>query len=89
MTTYRNRFGASEAVNHPYMDEGPWTDEVRVGELPLGTGQTMTFVFDFGDWWEFKVELERVEPVEEFPELEYAVVLDEHGKAPEQYRSWA
>ena len=87
--TYRNRFGASEAVNHPYMDEGPWTDEVRVGELPLGTGQTMTFVFDFGDWWEFKVELERVEPVEEFPELEYAVVLDEHGKAPDQYRSWA
>jgi len=46
-------------------------------------------VFDFGDWWEFKVELERVEPVEEFSELEYAVVLDEHGKAPEQYRSWA
>jgi len=87
--TYRNRFGASEAVNHPYMDEGPWADEVRVGELPLGTGQTMTFVFDFGDWWEFKVELERVEPVEEFPELEYAVVLDEHGKAPDQYRDWA
>lgn len=34
--TYRNRFGVSERVNPPYMDEGPWTSEVLVGDvLPL------------------------------------------------------
>lgn len=87
--TYRDRFGALAEVQHPYMDEGPWTDEVRIGDLPLSVGQTMTFVFDFGDWWEFDVELERVEPLEEFPSLEGPVVLEEHGEAPEQYRSWA
>ena len=83
--TYRNRFGMEERANHPYMDEGPWTDEVRVGDLPLNTGQTVTFVYDFGDWWEFDVELERIESVEAFPSLEGAAVLDEHGEAPDQY----
>jgi hypothetical protein len=87
--TYRNRFGASEEVHHPYMDERPWTDKVHVGDLPLSTGQAMTFVFDFGDWWEFNVELERIESVEAFPSLKGAVVLEEQGEAPDQYRDWA
>ena len=57
--SYRNRFGVLERVNHPYMDEGPWTSEVLVGGVPLRVGQAMTYVFDFGDWWEFDVTLER------------------------------
>jgi len=86
--TYRNRFGVLEEAHHSYMNEGPWAGEVRVGDLPLSVGQKMSFVFDFGDWWEFELELERVEPVEAFPSLEGAVVLDERGEAPPQYRSW-
>jgi hypothetical protein len=86
---YRNRFGALEEVHHPYMDEGPWTDEVRIGDLPLSTDQAMTFVFDFGDWWEFDVKLERIESIEAFPPLEGTVVLNEHGEAPKQYQGWA
>ncbi len=80
---YQNRFGLLERVNHPYMeDEGPWTDEVLVGEVPLRVGQTMTYVFDFGDWWEFEVTLERVDPD---MAIEEPVVLEKHGEPPVQY----
>lgn len=85
--TYRNRLGMVKHVNHPYMDEKPWTDEVRVGDLPLNTGQTVTFVYDFGDWWEFDVKLERIDPVDS--SLEGPIVIEEQGESPEQYKSWA
>jgi hypothetical protein len=84
--TYRNRFGVETHVNHPYLDEGPWTSEVRVGEVPLLEGQLMTYLYDFGDQWEFDVTLERVDPVE--PAIKDALVVDAHGEAPEQYPSW-
>jgi len=81
--SYQNRFGVSERINHPYMeDEGPWTDEVLVGDVPLQVGQTMTYVFDFGDWWEFDVTLERVDPD---MVIEEPVVLEKHGEPPVQY----
>jgi hypothetical protein len=80
--SYQNRFGVSERVNHPYMDEGPWTSEVLVGDVPLRVGQTMTYVFDFGDWWEFDVTLERVDPG---MVIEEPVILEKHGEPPSQY----
>ena len=79
---YQNRFGVLERVNHPYMDEGPWTSEVLVGHVPLRDGQTMTYVFDFGDWWEFDVTLERVDSD---LVIEEPVVLEKHGEPPDQY----
>jgi hypothetical protein len=82
---YPNRLGVTERINHFYMDEGPWTSEVRVGDVPLRIGQAMTFVFDFGDWWEFEVALERVDPG---MTLKEPVVLEVHGKPPDQYPVW-
>jgi hypothetical protein len=82
---YRDRLGAECSVFHPEMDEGPWADEVNVGELPLEPGQSMDFLFDFGDNWRFTVKLERVEPrgARKRPRI-----LERHGKAPPQYPSW-
>jgi hypothetical protein len=82
MFEYRNRFGVTERINHPYMDEGPWTSEMQVGETPLKVGQAMTFVFDFGDWWEFEVALERVAPD---MALKKPVILEAEGESPDQY----
>lgn len=82
---YRNRFGAMQGVHHPYMDEGPWTSQVRVGDVPLGLGQTMTYVFDFGDWWEFDVTLEAIDTD---MEIDGPKVLESQGEPPEQYPSW-
>lgn len=81
--SYQNRYGVWEHVNHPYMDEGPWTDEVRVGDVPLGVGQVMEYLFDFGDNWKFTLALERVD----LPDtaLQEAVILEAHGEPPEQY----
>ena len=56
--------------------------EVLVGSVPLRVGQTMTYVYDFGDWWEFDVTLERVDPD---LVIEEAVVLEKHGEPPAQY----
>jgi hypothetical protein len=84
--TYCNRFGVDESVHHPYVDEGPWTDEVRVGDVPLPVGHAMTYVFDFGDWWEFEVTLEEVDPTGKA--LPGPALVDGRGDAPEQYRRW-
>ena len=53
-----------------------------VGDVPLRVGQAMTYVFDFGDWWEFDVTLESVDPE---MAIEKPVVLEAHGEPPEQY----
>ena len=83
--SYQNRFGALESVNHPYMDEGPWTSEVLLGDVPLRIGQTMTYLFDFGDQWEFDVTLEQIDPA---MVVEGPVILETHGEPPEQYPRW-
>ena len=80
--SYQNRFGLLERVHHPTMDEAPWTSEVRVGDVPLRVGHAMTYVFDFGDWWEFAVTLERVDPGMAIKE---PVVLEKRGEFPSQY----
>lgn len=84
--SYRNRFGVGTHVNHPYLDEGPWTSEVRAGDVPLQEGQSMTYLYDFGDWWKFDVTLERVDPPDRA--MKAPAVLDACGEAPEQYPSW-
>ena len=81
--TVENRFGISFRINHPVVRELPFTDQVRVGDLPLTPGASMTYLFDFGDNWEFEVKLERIEPGD--ARRRKPVVLDAHGRAPEQY----
>jgi hypothetical protein len=80
--SYRNRLGTLERAYHPYMDEGPWATEVRIGDVPLPVGQTMTYLYDFGDRWRFDVTLERVDPG---LAVEGPVVLEQHGEPPPQY----
>jgi len=60
--SYRDRMGARVSVHHPAMDEPPYTDQVKIGTLPLEPGQTMDLTYDFGDNWPFTVKLERIEP---------------------------
>jgi len=82
---YRDRLGSKRSVHSSEMDEGPFAYDVKIGHLPLEPKETMTFVFDFGDCWEFKVKLERIEPR---GKQKSARILERHGKAPEQYPSW-
>ncbi len=84
--SYKNRFGQSTSVHHLYIEQEPFTTEVRIGDLPLQPGTTMTYLYDFGDRWEFDINLERIDPVDR--RMRKYRILDIHGQAPEQYPSW-
>ncbi len=43
--TYTDSFGVPRHVNHPYLEEPPSTEEVIVGDLPLGPGDALTYLF--------------------------------------------
>jgi hypothetical protein len=65
------------------MDDYPPATEIRIGELPLKPGGKMTYLYDFGDRWEFDVTLERIDPPD--PKIKKPAVVEKQGKAPKQY----
>lgn len=81
--SYRDRFGVTVQVKHPYLEEPPSTDEVAIGEIPLRPGASMEYLFDFGDEWRFDVKLERIDPAD--GRIKKPKLLEEHGEAPPQY----
>jgi hypothetical protein len=83
---YRDRMGATATANDPEIDEGPWADQIPIGTLPLEPGQTMELRYDFGDNWEFRVKLERIEAPD--AKVKVPAILEKHGKSPEQYPRW-
>jgi hypothetical protein len=60
--TYQAPNGRKMTVTQPWADGSPSTDEVQIGSLPLNEGSMMEYVFDFGDWWQFQIQLEAIEP---------------------------
>ena len=83
--SYRNRFGFIQTINHPEMDEGPFTDEVLIGAAPLRVGQTLIYTFDFGDDWKFTVVLEQVDSD---GTIQTPIILETQGEPPKQYPNW-
>lgn len=72
-----------ESFSSPYEDEGPYVDEVRIGELGLFVGQNILYLFDYGDKWCFRLSLEEIRA--EGPKPSEPRIIEEKGKAPEQY----
>ena len=81
--SYRDRTGRSYTVAHPACEDPPFTSDMKVGDLPLAPGNFMTFWYDFGDDWKFKVELADIQPPA--PKQKEPQILETKGKAPEQY----
>jgi hypothetical protein len=67
----------------PDDEEGPYVNEIRIGELGLYKGQRILYLFDFGDQWYFRVKLEEIrgEPKPQLPRI-----VEKKGRSPEQYR---
>jgi len=81
---YRNKKGVTINVNAPEVeDEPPFTTEVLVGSLDLKPGDSLKYIFDFGDYWEFAVILEKVEVDNNV--ISKPAILKFHGEAPKQY----
>jgi Plasmid pRiA4b ORF-3-like protein len=81
--SYRNRFGMTERILHPYMEESPSTDAVAIGEVQLRPGASMEYLFDFGDQWRFDVKLEEINTAD--ARIKKPKILKMHGQAPQQY----
>ena len=84
--SFRNAFGVEQRVPHPMCEEEFSTDEFEIKNLPLKIGDKMEYVFDFGDYWQFIVELEAIQPPN--PKSQKAKILESRGKSPEQYPNW-
>ncbi|HLO83542.1 MAG TPA: plasmid pRiA4b ORF-3 family protein [Nostocaceae cyanobacterium] len=81
--SYKSRFGKTITIHHPYTERTPMVNKVKIGDLNLQAGTTMTYLFDFGDNWKFNVELEAIDPPDS--KNKKAKILEVHGKAPKQY----
>jgi hypothetical protein len=84
--SFKNRFGWTLRVNHPLLQEGPYTHRYRVGDLPLTKGSRLMYLFDFGEQWEFDIKLERIDPPN--PDLKQPKITACYGEPPEQYPTW-
>ena len=85
--SYQNQFGSTVHISHPYADGSPSTDEVSIGDLPLREGASLTYVFDFGDWWEFTLQLEQIDTDDRRDD--YGAIIESKGSAPLQYPDWS
>jgi hypothetical protein len=66
--------------------EGFKAEETLIGECGFYTGQTMTYLFDFGEMWKFDVTLLNIDRQGALP-LKPEIV-EEKGEPPEQYPDW-
>jgi hypothetical protein len=82
---YKNVFGMTETISCPYAEneKGLFTSDFRVGELPLFVGMNVTFLFDFGDNWEFLLVVEAID-TEGAPSAKPKIIKRE-GTPPKQY----
>jgi hypothetical protein len=55
----------------------------RIDDAFPGTGAKMTFLFDYGDHWQFRIEV--IDQRRKEPRVRYPRLLKTSGKAPEQY----
>ncbi|MEK7658767.1 MAG: hypothetical protein AAB352_02760 [Patescibacteria group bacterium] len=58
-------------------------EKTKIQQVFTNVGDKMLFLFDYGDNWEFIVELKIIEKPD-FKKL-YPLLLESAGKAPEQY----
>ncbi|ADG05594.1 IS1096 element passenger TnpR family protein [Kyrpidia tusciae] len=76
---------SSQSVNSPYSDQGPYANEVLIGELNLLLGQRILYLFDYGDEWTFDVLLREIRPGGDLVKPE---IIETRGEAPDQYTYW-
>jgi hypothetical protein len=74
---------SDEKFTSPHDEEGPHVDEVRVGEIGLFVGKRILYLFDYGDCWRFRVEVEEIRTEGSKPRRPR--IVEKKGKAPEQY----
>lgn len=73
-----------DCISSPDDDsEGPKADKVQVGDLGFITGQRFLYLYDYGDEWQFLIEVEDIK--ETNPESFQPYLKESKGEGPEQY----
>jgi len=58
--------------------------KTNIGSLGLKAGDTLHYLFDFGDSWQHELTVEAVgQPLE--PKRRYPSMMEKHGQSPPQY----
>ncbi|MDD4569224.1 MAG: hypothetical protein PHE70_03735 [Tepidanaerobacteraceae bacterium] len=65
---------------------GKTTEEMTIEDLGLYKGQKIYYLFDFGDMWEFELNLIKID--KNSPLLLRPIIIKEKGEAPLQYPIW-
>ncbi|TXK46796.1 plasmid pRiA4b ORF-3 family protein [Pontibacter qinzhouensis] len=73
------------AINDPYSEQPPYADEVTLSKAGLYEGKRLLYLFDFGDEWQFALQVLLLDT--SLPEPKKAIVVEAKGDAPEQYWS--
>jgi hypothetical protein len=71
--------------NDPGTEDPPFADDAPIGQLELHDRQHFLYLYDFGDNWEFDVELLEVRSERHHGAPK---VLERKGRSPQQYRRW-
>lgn len=81
---FDDAYGRDQTASSPLDTfDPPYTDELRLGDLPLEEGASLTFQFDFGAEWYFDIEVESIALPDDGPSE--AQILDVTDETPEQY----
>lgn len=65
---------------------GKTTEKTYIEDMELYQGQKFYYLFDFGDMWEFSVEVIKID--KDAPLLLKPVIIETKGESPEQYSNW-
>lgn len=74
---------SKNAYHSSYRDEIPYANEAIIGELGLYKGQKILYLFDYGDSWEFIVQLVDINENEKV--LKEPQITEIKGESPPQY----
>ncbi|MFK7936044.1 MAG: plasmid pRiA4b ORF-3 family protein, partial [Saprospiraceae bacterium] len=81
-----NKPYSKKGYHSPHAMQSPVATSVCIGDLGFREGQRILYLFDYGDSWEFTIELVKQESAE--TSLPQAVLVGSKGEAPEQYPGW-
>ncbi|MFT5731090.1 MAG: hypothetical protein ACI8PB_005283 [Desulforhopalus sp.] len=76
------RLHPRKCYHSPEGSESPYASKVYIGQLNLYVGQKLLYVFDYGDWWDFSIEVMGITKEPHFGDYK---LLQQHGDSPEQY----
>jgi hypothetical protein len=82
-SSYRN---GKEFYSANPLGESEEYEDLTIEDAQLYKGQQFIYLFDFGDMWEFKIQV--IDFIENEETDFTPQIIDSKGKAPQQYPDW-